>query len=81
MLRTERFGLVLSPTEKEAVIRLAELEGGLSRAALVRSLIRRAASEQGLWPPKKGCGKRLSHQKAGQDDRQVMNSYLKGERQ
>lgn len=50
MEKTERFGLVLSPREKTAVERLAELEGGLSKAALMRRLIRREAHERGLWP-------------------------------
>jgi len=51
MHKTERLGLVLTPTEKVAVIRLAEAEGGLSQAALVRLLIRKAARERNLWPP------------------------------
>ena len=50
MKRTERFGLVFSPLEKAAVTRLAEQEGGLSQAALIRMLIRRAAHKRGLWP-------------------------------
>jgi len=49
--KTERLGLVLSPTEKSAAVKLAEHEGGLSLAATVRLLIRRAAQERGLWPP------------------------------
>jgi len=49
-MRKERFGLVLSEGEKTAIQRLAEIEGGLSRAALVRRLIRQAAKERGLWP-------------------------------
>lgn len=49
MQRTERFSLVLSPKEKKAVSKLAEREGGLSQAALVRILIHRAAHEHGLW--------------------------------
>lgn len=49
MEKTERLGLVLTPKEKAAVTRLAELEGGLSQAALVRRLIRVAANEQGVW--------------------------------
>ena len=54
MIRTERLALVLSPTEKLVVVKLAETEGGLSQAALVRRLIREAATERGLWPPRKG---------------------------
>lgn len=51
MQKTERLGLVLTPTEKATVVQLAEAEGGLSLAALVRRLIREAACERGLWPP------------------------------
>lgn len=50
MKRTERFGLLLSSQEKTVVTRLAEHEGGLSQAALLRMLIRRAAVERGFWP-------------------------------
>ena len=51
MDRTERFGLVLSPTEKWVLAQLAEAEGGLSQAATLRYLLRRAAREHDLWPP------------------------------
>ena len=50
MERTERFGLILSPVEKSALAQLAEAEGGLSQAAILRHLLRRAARERGLWP-------------------------------
>ena len=50
MERKTRFGLVLSADEREALARLAEREGGLSRAATIRRLLRRAAHEHGLWP-------------------------------
>lgn len=50
MDKTERFSLVLTPQEKAAVTRLAEVEGGLSQAALLRRLIRKAAHDRGLWP-------------------------------
>ena len=49
MLKTERFGLSLSPRERQALKHLAEVEGGLSQAALVRRLIRNEARERGLW--------------------------------
>jgi len=49
MSKTVRLGLVLDPEEKAAVTKLAELEGGLSYAALIRRLIREAASKHGLW--------------------------------
>jgi hypothetical protein len=64
MEKSERFGLVLSPTEKTAVLRLAEAEGGLSMAALVRRLIREAAREHGLWPPQSRHGGTLKDTKA-----------------
>jgi hypothetical protein len=51
MLRTRRFGIVLSQAEKRTLERLAEAEGGLSQAAILRYLLRRAARERGLWPP------------------------------
>ena len=51
MDKTERLGLVVSRSEKEALERLAELEGGLSQAALLRRLIRKAAEQQGIWVP------------------------------
>lgn len=50
MFKTERVGLVLTPAEKAALLRLAEADGGLSQAATVRRLIRKAARERGLWP-------------------------------
>jgi len=46
--RTERFGLILSPMEKRALVLLAEAEGGLSQAAVLRRLIRLAARDKGL---------------------------------
>jgi hypothetical protein len=51
MEKTEKFGMVFSPAEKRAGERLAEIEGGLSLAALVRRLIRTEAHQRGLWPP------------------------------
>ncbi len=50
MFKTERIGLVLTPLDKEAVRRLADADGGLSAAALVRRLIRQEAMRRGLWP-------------------------------
>ena len=52
MNRKHRFGLLLSSVEKRTLKRLAEAEGGLSQAATLRRLIREAAYERGLWPPK-----------------------------
>jgi hypothetical protein len=50
VFRSERFGMVLTPDEKHALNKLAEAEGGLSRAATVRRLIRKEAQQLGLWP-------------------------------
>ena len=43
MKKTHRFSLVLTPIEKSALSRLAEIEGGLSQAALLRKLLRESA--------------------------------------
>ena len=48
--RTEQFGMLLSGPEKEALRLLAEVEGGLSQAALLRRLIRREARRAGVLP-------------------------------
>lgn len=48
MYKRVRFGFVLTESEKRSLERLAEIEGGLSEAALLRRLIRRAAKEQGI---------------------------------
>ena len=48
MNRRMRFGFVLTEEEKRALCSLAEVEGGLSEAAMLRRLIRRAAQEKGL---------------------------------
>lgn len=53
MQRNVRFGLILSSLERQAVERLAEMEGGLSKAAIVRRLIREAAKQRGLWTAEK----------------------------
>lgn len=49
MYKSERFGLMMTPTEKQAVQRLAEAEGGLTQAALIRRLIRAEAQRRGVW--------------------------------
>jgi hypothetical protein len=54
MSRTERIGLVVNRREKAALTRLAEAEGGLSYAALIRRLVRDAARRGGLWPVSEG---------------------------
>lgn len=48
MNKTARLGLILTITEKYWVKRLAELEGGLSQAALVRRLVREAAQKHNI---------------------------------
>ena len=48
MVKTERFQFVLSSDEKTVIELLAELEGGLSQAALIRRLIHRAAVANGI---------------------------------
>ena len=42
LTRDKRFGFVLTSSEKDWLGRLAEAEGGLSEAAVIRRLIRRA---------------------------------------
>jgi len=56
MSREVRFGLVLTPLEKRALVQLSEAEGGLSQAATVRQLIRMEAKRCGLWPIQKAEG-------------------------
>ncbi len=51
MKKTSRLGLILTPTEKSWVRSLAELEGGLTQAALIRRLIREAARKGGILVP------------------------------
>lgn len=53
MARNVRFGMIFSDVEYEALERLAEYEGGFSKAATVRRLIRLSAKEKGLWPEPK----------------------------
>jgi len=52
MSRKLRFGLVLSPAKKCALVRLSEAEGGLSQVTTIRRLIRKEARRCGLWPVK-----------------------------
>ena len=49
MQKTKRFSLVITTSENEAISFLADLEGGLSKAALIRRLIRKAAKENNVW--------------------------------
>jgi hypothetical protein len=48
MKKSKRFGLVLTPAEKEVVALLAKDRGGLSQSALIRCLIHEAARTMGL---------------------------------
>lgn len=48
MVRSKRLGIILSIEEKELLVALAKLEGGLSLAALIRFLIYKAAISNGL---------------------------------
>jgi hypothetical protein len=48
--RDERVGLVLTAEEKAALRDLAEAQGGLSQAAVIRQLLRSEAQKHGLWP-------------------------------
>ena len=48
MLKTKRIGLIVTKEEKKWVIQLAEIEGGLSQASLIRRLIRQSAERYNL---------------------------------
>jgi hypothetical protein len=50
-MKTERLGLVVTKREKQLVSQLAQLEGGLSQASLIRRLIHKAAEEYALLKP------------------------------
>ena len=54
MERSVRFCLLLTCQERRSLKQLAEREGGLSQAAMVRHLVRSKARSLGLWPPS-GC--------------------------
>ena len=47
--RNRRFMVGFTPTEKQVLEQLAEIEGGISQAAVVRRLVRREAQKRGLW--------------------------------
>ncbi len=51
MKKDRRFGFVMYPAEKEALKMLAEIEGGLSEAAILRRLIRKEAMLHNIWKP------------------------------
>lgn len=47
-LKTKHFGFIMSPRECHALQRLSE-QAGLSRAALLRRLLRTEARRRSLW--------------------------------
>lgn len=49
MKRLYRVGFTLLKEENEMLSKLAMIEGGLSKAALIRRLIRQSALEKGAW--------------------------------
>jgi hypothetical protein len=48
MLKSKRIGLIVTDEEKSWVLQLAQLEGGLSQASLIRRLIHQAAERHSL---------------------------------
>jgi len=50
MEKRESIGLVMLPSHKEALRRLAEVQGE-AMAVVVRRLIREEAGRRGFWPP------------------------------
>ena len=61
MFKSERLGLVLSAREKGAARKLAEAEGDLTVAAVLRRLIRAEAQRRGLWPVKEEQPQEVRH--------------------
>ena len=51
MLKRKRIGLIVTEEEKNFVIQMARIEGGLSQSSLIRRLIHKAAEQQGLSNP------------------------------
>lgn len=49
-MREVKFTMVLNGPESVAMARLAALEGGLSKAEIVRRLVRDNAKRRGVWP-------------------------------
>ena len=50
-MKRQRFSVILSEYERQLVSKLADMEGGLSGAALLRRLIRKEAQLLGLRIP------------------------------
>ena len=49
MRRPKRFSLMMSEIELEVLGQLAESNGGLSKATMLRQLILRAANDEVMW--------------------------------
>jgi hypothetical protein len=64
-MREVKFTMVLTQPEREAMRRLAETEGGLSGAALLRRLVRKAAQQENVWPVDEQPQKREAQDHAG----------------
>lgn len=69
MKRSIRFGLLLSSAEEQALAKLADSAGGLSKAAMIRNLIRREARERGILPPATSESYRMRQQEMTSDER------------
>jgi hypothetical protein len=50
-VRTARFGLVMTESERRALDLMAQEDGDASQAAILRRLIVSEAKRRGLWPP------------------------------
>ncbi len=50
MVKTERFGLVLTERERSALREIAAADGVDTQAAVLRRLIRQEARRRGMWP-------------------------------
>lgn len=51
MNKSKRLVSVLISRTKAAMVRMADVEGGLSQSPLVRRLTRKEAQERAVWPP------------------------------
>ena len=61
MQRDIRIGLLINPTEKATLDKLAEHEGE-AVAVVLRRLIRREARIRGLWPSQKNQIREVQHE-------------------
>ena len=67
----QRFGFLLSAEEKEILNLLSEIEGGMSKAALLRRLIRLTAIENGIWDGPEYRSKKVSQTLISNGDKQI----------